>query len=594
MSENDAPPPEEERPEPTRDGLWALFREVRQYLPGRRRYVQLAVTAVVASVAEAVSLVLLTLSAATLAQDSADSTIAGIELSRPAMIGGAALALAVRLLLMWINTRTVVNMAADAIVTTRRKILDAFVATSFERQSQEAPAVLQDMFAGRADAVAGSFTLLATVAVATVNLIVLAATALVLQPVAVLGLGVVAGALVFALRPLNDRVRDYARKTLNAGDRLLRRLTDLTNNFRDISAYGVGPRYVEAMEPVQLEAANLYRKSSSLSAFLPHLYQTIGLGLAVAGLAAAAALGQDQVTVLGAIVLLLLRSVSYGQQLLSTSQRAAERIPWVASISTTLADFAGHRRPAGGVRPDSLERIALSDVSYRYRQGPLVLNDVSLSVERGEMVGVVGPSGGGKSTLLQILAGLRSPVSGDFAVGGVPHAEIDPAWWAAHVALVPQDSRLLEATLRENVAFFRDIPADRIESASEEAQLGQDLEQLGGLDSNLSYQGRSLSGGQIQRLAIARALAGSPDLLLLDEPTSALDIGTEQRLQAVLNDLHGHVTMVIVAHRLSTVAVCDRVIVVQGGRIIADGPSSGVLEEFGRTALADWDLLDGE
>lgn len=594
MSETDAPPPEEEQPRPSRAGLRVLYHEVRQYVPGRRRYVQLAVTAVLASVAEAISLVLLTLSAATLAQDSVDSKILGISLSRPAMISGAAISLALRLLLMWLNTRNVVSMATDAMLASRHRILSAFVATSFERQSRESPGVLQEMFTGRADAVAGSFTLLAGVAVSGVNLLVLTVAALVLQPLAVLGLGVIATAMVFALRPFNDRIRALAHEAITASEQLVRRLSDLTNNYRDISAYGVGTQFVEAMQPAQTRAADLFRQSSTLSGFIPHVYQTLGLGLAVGGLAVTAALGQDQVTVLGAIVLLLLRSVSYGQQILSTSQRASERIPWVTSISTTLADFESYRRPAGGTRPTRVDDIVLTDVEYRYQEGPLVLQGVSLDIAPGEMVGIVGPSGGGKSTLLQILCGLRTPTAGHFEVGGIAQEEIDPMWWAEHVALVPQDSRLLEATLAENVAFFREIGADRIEAASREAQLGQDLEQLGGLDSNLSYQGRSLSGGQIQRLAIARALAGSPELLLLDEPTSALDIGTEQRLQAVLDELHGHITMVIVAHRLSTVAVCDRVLVVQGGRIIAHGPAQRVLDEFGRAALADWDMLDGE
>ena len=135
-------------------------------------------------------------------------------------------------------------------------------------------------------------------------------------------------------------------------------------------------------------------------------------------------------------------------------------------------------------------------------------------------------------------------------------------------AIVPQEPRLLHGTIAENIRFFRDLSDEAIEAAAEGANIASFIRSLPhGFDSAVGELGQNLSGGQRQRICIARALAGNPQLLVLDEPTSALDGESEAAIQATLSDLKGQVTMFIVAHRLSTLSICDRIMVVEGGRI---------------------------
>jgi len=203
---------------------------------------------------------------------------------------------------------------------------------------------------------------------------------------------------------------------------------------------------------------------------------------------------------------------------------------------------------------------------------------VSLRLEPGEQLGIVGPTGAGKSTLASILLGLLPPDSGRVLVDGVPLGELDPADWHRQTAWVGQEPRLLTGSVRENIRFLRpDVDDGAIERAADEAALAADLAAWDeGLDRDCGPAGGALSGGQRQRVALARALAGDPALVVLDEPTSALDAHAEAAVRATLESLRGRATAVVIAHRLSTIRACDRVAVLRDGRLVAIGPPGEV------------------
>jgi ABC-type multidrug transport system fused ATPase/permease subunit len=205
-----------------------------------------------------------------------------------------------------------------------------------------------------------------------------------------------------------------------------------------------------------------------------------------------------------------------------------------------------------------------------------VLRDISFEVKQGESIGIVGPSGAGKSTLVQLLLRLRQPDGGSYLVGGVNAQAIDLASWCRHFVFVPQDNRLLFGTVADNIAFYRrGIGRSDIEEAARRAQLHDDVQQWpDGYDTMIGQGAQDLSGGQTQRLGLARALLGRPSVLVLDEPTSALDLHSERLVQRTLEDLHGEVTMFIVAHRMSTLSICDRVLVLRDGEVEAFGAAS--------------------
>jgi ATP-binding cassette subfamily C protein len=216
--------------------------------------------------------------------------------------------------------------------------------------------------------------------------------------------------------------------------------------------------------------------------------------------------------------------------------------------------------------------VQLERVCFAYGEGPMVLNDVSFRIEPAEKVAFVGASGGGKTTLVQILLGLYPADSGRVLYDGIPVQRIGMDVVRDNVATVLQHPALFNDTIRVNLTLGRAMPDERLWHALEVAQLRQvvmDLDQ--GLDTVVGRSGVKLSGGQRQRLAVARMVLSDPRVVVLDEATSALDTETEGRLHRALNTFLAGRTTIIIAHRLSAVRQADRVLVFEDGRIVEEG-----------------------
>ncbi|HJU41414.1 MAG TPA: ABC transporter ATP-binding protein [Vicinamibacterales bacterium] len=216
--------------------------------------------------------------------------------------------------------------------------------------------------------------------------------------------------------------------------------------------------------------------------------------------------------------------------------------------------------------------LAFDDVSFQYEDSPAAaLANVTFTIARGESIGIVGPTGAGKSTLVDVLLGLLTPTGGQVLIDGEPLAGRERAW-QRQVGYVPQDVYLLDDTLRRNIAFgIPDGAIDerRLAAAVTQARLDEvvmGLPQL--LDTMIGENGARLSGGQRQRVAIARALYHDPSVLVFDEATAALDSQTEREITEAISNMHGSRTVVAIAHRLSTVKGCDRLIYLRDGRVI--------------------------
>jgi ATP-binding cassette subfamily B protein len=256
---------------------------------------------------------------------------------------------------------------------------------------------------------------------------------------------------------------------------------------------------------------------------------------------------------------------------ISQASGAAERLFEIISVKPAIEP---PERPAALPEPARGE-VAFDNVCFSYpaRTGTLVLDGVSLRVRRGEKVAIVGPSGAGKSTIFHLILRFYDPASGTITYDGVALADADPFALRRAIALVPQDTVIFAASIADNIRFGRPDASDSdVERAAEDAHACEFIHRLPqGFATPVGERGVTLSGGQRQRIAIARAILRAAPLLLLDEATSSLDAESETLVQAALERLMAERTTLVIAHRLATVLSCDRILVMDAGRIVEEG-----------------------
>ena len=231
--------------------------------------------------------------------------------------------------------------------------------------------------------------------------------------------------------------------------------------------------------------------------------------------------------------------------------------------------------------------ITFEHVTFRYTvDGPEILHDINLSIPAGQMIGIVGQSGSGKSTLAKLAQRLYVPESGRVLVDGVDIAQIDPAWLRRQIGVVLQDNILFNRSVRDNIALADTaLPVDQVIAAAKLAGAHDFILKLpDGYDTIVGERGGNLSGGQRQRIAIARALVSDPRILIFDEATSALDYESEHIIQQNMTQIARSRTVLIIAHRLSTLRMADRIITMENGRLIEDGTHDKLIQLPGRYA----------
>lgn len=377
---------------------------------------------------------------------------------------------------------------------------------------------------------------------------------------------------------ISGRLERSNESVLNRYRESLQYIQQSLNAVKEIQLRGAAEQFSEDLLRVRLDAAR-HLSRIQLLGYMPRYLIEVGMivSAALVGTIAFTRHSPDRaVAVLAIFAAAVMRVLPSLNRVMVASIQLTAAQPALRLIYEALEDFE-QIEPDGSsasepIGPDeTFERLRLEDVSFSYPEtSQPILKNVSLTINRGDYIGITGSSGAGKTTLLNILLGLLTPDSGRIMVNGVDLGNRRSSW-QQRIGYVPQDIAFLDSTIATNVALGADqemIDEKRIEECISISQLDEVVARLPkGIHSSISEAGKALSGGQRQRLGLARALYHRPEVLILDEATSSLDHGTESALLDSVDRVSGDMTVIVVAHRRSTVERCTRVVELTEGVI---------------------------
>lgn len=472
-------------------------------------------------------------------------------------------------LLRYVDSRFTASLASTAVRSARNSLLEAGFHTPWHRQRSRRLGELQRLLATNGTAAATPVVVIATVLNAGSAVLVYLIIILTTSPQLLIVVMALVLALVGAFAPLRRMMKRKAKEHAEAIATLQLDSTSYSALQREIELYAVQSESLDVLRQSNRNLASVFGQQKFLQRFVSPLYQ---LALMTSIIVAVAFARFTDLTVagVGTAALLLLRSLSYVQQLNGNVQTAIEALPLLDEIEDYVAESKNSMRSYGQRPLDRVSSVELEDVSYSYGEES-VIEGVNVRLEAGDRVGLVGASGGGKSTLANMLVRLTDPTTGRVLINGEPIEEFSRKTWAEEVAFVGQEPLVLRGTIAENVRLYREADQADVERALATANLLDEIRAFPqGLDTPVGEGWSSLSGGQRQRLGIARALLTRPSLLVLDEPSSALDAQSEQEIERALANLDPETIVVVISHRPLLLESCTRVLRVSQGRVVED------------------------
>jgi len=388
--------------------------------------------------------------------------------------------------------------------------------------------------------------------------------------------------LFFVVRPLLRRTRSIAERVALAEKQFSQFLSENIIGMKSIKAAGAetaalkeGSGYIGLLRSLSIRQALVRSASSSF-------FQPMSLILVVILFMLTYRAPGFSIISFGATLYLIQKIFTYLESGQNALQGISELLPYAQNISAFKRQLEVHRDVAsGGGKPLVFKgTLEFKKVSFSYNEGKPVLDNVDFDVKAGGTVGLIGPSGAGKTSVADLLLRLFKPGSGELMLDGAPVEDISLDSWRQNIGYVPQDAFLLHSTVEENIRFYNEaLITEDIHAAAKQANIHDFISGLPkGYQTVVGDRGVLLSGGQRQRIVLARALAGKPALLILDEATSALDHESEKLIQEAIAKLHGSVTVFIIAHRPSTVAEADTILVLSHGHIVERGAPQELLK----------------
>lgn len=468
---------------------------------------------------------------------------------------------------------------------TQRELLHSYLNSSYERflhiSSGEVLRIVDDD-------TSQSFRLLQSVLSFFSEIIVMLAlttTIFLISPSITLGIaGIIAGMLLVILFIVKPILRRAGFQNQNAFANMNKWQLQSIQGIKEIKVMRKEDYFEEQFAKNERKYVAAQRKYNVLSMIPKFLLEAVGMSAIFIVIAVMIYQGvelKSLVPIIAAIAMAAVRLLPSANRISVAVTGAAYQEPMLDKLLEVLKELHSSDICFDVSEDDKIgllkDQIFLSGVTYRYPEGETdILHDADLIIRKGQAVGIVGASGAGKTTAVDILLGLLHPQRGNVLIDGKDTAS-DIDGWLTQIGYVPQMIFLLDDTVRANVAFG--VPEDEVDEekvwkALEEAALADFVHNMSqGLDTELGERGIRLSGGQRQRIGIARALYHDPSILVLDEATSALDNETENEIMESINHLHGKKTMVIIAHRLTTIEGCDVVYKVEDGKISMEKPA---------------------
>lgn len=589
-------------------GLFRLLRRLWNHIPSRRRRMLglLLVLMVVASFAETLSigavlpfLGVLTAPGKVFRHPAAQSFVAFFGIRSPEalllpltlLFGMAALAAgALRLLLLWASTRLSFAVGADLSADIYRRTLYQPYATHLARNSSE----IIDGISGKANSVIFNVIVPAMNILSTsILLLGILAALLAIEPAVAIGSFGGFGLIYLGINWIT-RNELYANSQCVAkkSTQVIKALREGLGGIRDILIDGSQNAYCRVYQASDFPLRRAQGTNLFISQSPRFAIEALGM-VFIAGMAYALAKHSSDI----AVAIPVLGALALGaQRLLPAMQQAYAGWSSIQGAHASLRDtleLLGQPLPTEAYLPPPTPMpfecgIRLRNLSFRYSsQSPLILENLDLSIPKGSRIGIIGLTGSGKSTLLDLVMGLLRPTEGTLEIDGQTVETANQRAWQTHIAHVPQTIFLADSTIEENIAFG--VPKDlidrkRVEEAARQAQLAETIEAWPRkYQTSVGERGVRISGGQRQRIGIARALYKHTNVIVLDEATSALDNETEKSVMAAIDALSPDLTLLIIAHRLTTLSTCTRVIELGHGRIVRSG---SYLDIVGQTTRA--------
>jgi ATP-binding cassette subfamily B protein len=491
---------------------------------------------------------------------------------------------ALRLVLSWVNNRLAFLIGADLSLDVYRKILYQNYEFHVKHNSSEIIAVVST----KANAVIFQtiFPVLNALASMFILVVIILALLIINPQIAIVTAIGFGGIYVLIVRLTKKRVHQNSIAIAQQSTQVLKSLQEGLGGIRDVLVDGNQDVYCDIYKRANLLLLKAYGDNQFIAGSPRFLIESVGMVL-IASLAFG--ISQDgkgmgnAIPMLGAFALSAQRLLPVLQQLyvswsnIKGGQKILEDVLNMLSMQADIASSGGRTR-----KLQFFNSIKLHDVSFRYFKSALpVLKGVNLEIKKGSKVGFIGSTGGGKSTLLDIVMALLTPERGLLKVDDIEINHTNYRQWQAAIAHVPQAIYLSDSTIAENIAFGvpkAQIDYGRLKIAAQQAQIDSAIESwTDGYDTVVGERGIRLSGGQRQRIGIARALYKKADVIIFDEATSALDEETERLVMQAINSLDENLTILIIAHRFTTLKECEKIIEITSGVVSRVGSYSEII-----------------